>query len=435
VHVFDRLASLILRSPLLWGALLSVAFYAPIHAGYLTHPMLVRYVAGHWIEYVEVIMFFIGLSALAVKALEVGSQFGSVRDPLLVATPLGGQPLADCPTLLEQLARAPLSMQGGYLWQRLRSALDYVQRKESADSLDEEIKYLSDVDYSRCNHSYAFVRIIIWAIPILGFLGTVIGITIALAELDPQKLEASLNEVTGGLGVAFDTTAIALALAMVLMFGQYVVERVERRLLAEVDERMNCELVGRFQEAGAGRDPEVASVKRMIESLLAGTERLVARQAELWQGSIEAANARWQQLSGTAGKQLETSLSVAMDRSLKSYALQLAANEQSAAEQSRKHWSQVQAAVVQSAETLGRQQAELAKHGEVLLKVVDATGHVQQLETELNRNLKALAGAKHFEETVLSLAAAVQLLSARLGSTADIRQVQLELPKRTGQAA
>ena len=39
------------------------------------------------------------------------------------------------------------------------------------------------------------------------------------------------------------------------------------------------------------------------------------------------------------------------------------------------------------------------------------------MEDALNRNLAALAGAKHFEQTVLSLAAAVNMLSARLAET------------------
>src|SRR5690606_12054594 len=147
-----------------------------------------------------------------------------------------------------------------------------------------------------------------------------------------------------------------------------------------------------------------------VDSVLAGVDRLVARQAELWQASIETANQRWHQLATTAGDHLETSLSGALDRSLKAYASQVHAQEQASAEQHRAYWNQVHQSISQTAHVLGDQQTELAKQGEVLLKVVDATGHIQQLESELNRNLTALAGAKHFEETVLSLSAAVNLL-------------------------
>ena len=75
-----------------------------------------------------------------------------------------------------------------------------------------------------------------------------------------------------------------------------------------------------------------------------------------------------------------------------------------------------------TAESIGQQQSELARQGEVLLKVVEATDQVARLEETLNRNLQSLAGAKNFEETVVSLAAAIQLLSSRAGPFAVGRQ-------------
>jgi hypothetical protein len=51
----------------------------------------------------------------------------------------------------------------------------------------------------------------------------------------------------------------------------------------------------------------------------------------------------------------------------------------------------------------------------VLLKVVDATGQIARLESALNDNLIAVSKAHSFEEMAISLSAAIQLLSARLG--------------------
>ena len=55
---------------------------------------------------------------------------------------------------------------------------------------------------------------------------------------------------------------------------------------------------------------------------------------------------------------------------------------------------------------------ELGRQTEVLERAVEAAGEIIGLEDALNRNLTTLAGAKHFEQTVLSLAAAVNMLSA-----------------------
>ena len=76
--------------------------------------------------------------------------------------------------------------------------------------------YLAELGSGRLHDGYALIRTITWAVPILGFLGTVIGITMAIANITPDKLEASLPEVTAGLAVAFDTTALSLALSMLL---------------------------------------------------------------------------------------------------------------------------------------------------------------------------------------------------------------------------
>src|SRR6201999_1221002 len=117
----------------------------------------------------------------------------------------------------------------------------------SADDLDDHLRHLEELEAVQANASYSMARIIIWAIPILGLLGTVMGITIAVANLNPQTLEESMTMVTHGLGVAFDHTATALSLTMLLMFIKSRVERLEDLLLARVDGRGSQELVGRFQ--------------------------------------------------------------------------------------------------------------------------------------------------------------------------------------------
>lgn len=60
------------------------------------------------------------------------------------------------------------------------------------------------------------------------------------------------------------------------------------------------------------------------------------------------------------------------------------------------------------------QQEQLAKQADVLLQVVESTAQVRKLEEALNANLASLAGSHHFEQTVVSLSAALQLLSANL---------------------
>ncbi len=78
----------------------------------------------------------------------------------------------------------------------------------------------------------------------------------------------------------------------------------------------------------------------------------------------------------------------------------------------------------------------MAKQGEIMLSVVQATGDVIKLEKSLNENLRALAGSKNFEDTVMSLSAAIHLLNSRLGhASGDSRKVELEKGNSQGRAA
>jgi biopolymer transport protein ExbB/TolQ len=240
VSQFNSWSNGLLRSPLLWGAALACCFFGLVHGGVITNPIVVRYLAGHWVEYVEVALFCVGLAALAMKTREIFAQQRQPDEDFLGPIPEDGQPPEEAAALAATLPGA-----SGYLPRRLAEALDYVRRTGTANELDDHLKYLSDLDTTRAQQSYGLVRFIVWAIPIMGFLGTVIGITVAIANLSPTEME-NIGSVVAGLGTAFDTTATALTLAMVLMFLQFTVDRAEQRLLARVDDAAWRSLTGRF---------------------------------------------------------------------------------------------------------------------------------------------------------------------------------------------
>jgi hypothetical protein len=171
----------------------------------------------------------------------------------------------------------------------------------------------------------------------------------------------------------------------------------------------------------------------MAETVLATNDQLVHRQAELWQSAMNATHEQWQQVMAGAGKKIEVSLSTVLVQAMREHAAALSAAEQDIAGQTTKQWAGVESALAQNANALVAQQQELVRQGEVLVKIVEATGQVARLEAELNRNLETLSGAHHFEQTVLSLSAAIQLLTARLGG-AESTRVELKTG-RPGKAA
>lgn len=378
-----------------------------------------RYFAGHPVNYTETVCFFVALAALVIKGFDVAAQRAGLKQLRIPAAPREGLPPSASRDLLEHVRSWPVAVQAGYAAARLKAALESVDQQGTADRLDDELKYLADGDRITAHSSYALVRLVIWAIPILGFLGTVIGITMAIAELSPEALENSLPQVTAGLGVAFDTTALALGLSMILMFVQYLVDNSEQRLLTAVDRWLAHLMAGRFQTTGGANDPQAAQVKRIADAMVAATERLVQQQTQLWRATIDEAHQRWTQLTAGAHEVLEQSLVTGLTKSLDAHARELALGRRQSDEQQQRSAGELRQALEHFAGALAAQQSELVRQGEVLLQVVDATGQVTRLEESLNRNLQALAGERNFEETLHSLSAAMHLLTARLGGGAS----------------
>jgi biopolymer transport protein ExbB/TolQ len=433
---FNRYWRAITASPIVWGILATAVFYGLVHRGPLGTPFIKRYFTNHPVEYGETLMFAIGLSALVLRALDVGRQYAGLGRPLPGnASAASGSVEDQCRTLLHDVDGLPPHCQESYYARRLRSAVAFVRRLGSAEGLRDELKDLADTDAGRSHKGFALFRVIVWAIPILGFLGTVIGITMALNALDPKALDESMMKVTTGLGVKFDTTALALAMSMLLMFTHFFVERADSALLEAVDARVQAELSGYFPQLPAGPDGQVVAVRRMAEVMVAAAERLVQRQAELWQASMEAAAARWLQGSAAVGQEVQQALAPALAAALKDHAQHLAAAEAAAAEQNRRHWEKVAAAHAQNVQALAAVQDGLNRQAEILQRAIHASGEVARLEDALNRNLTALSGAKHFEQTVLGLAATIHLLNARLADSPAAATVQLAPARRASQAA
>jgi biopolymer transport protein ExbB/TolQ len=422
--------------PMVAGTIACVAFFVLLETGALNPitgsyaPLLKRYFAGHWVEYVETWMFCVGLAALAMKLFEVVGQFATLERLGLPTNGRTAIAIADASRHLDQLHDLPARLANSYLGRRLRDALESVERNQSAEHLDEELKYLAELDATRAHESYALVRIIIWATPMLGFLGTVIGITMALGELSPESLvktpEKAMEGLLGGLSVAFDTTAVALSFAITLMFIQFLIDRVESQLLESVELRSREDLIGRFETLGGSGDPHVASIERMGRAVVQSTERLVERQTHLWQGTIDAAHERWGRLMDDAGGELRQALAAALGDSIREHAQQLAAAHRTLSDEAAHSANRLYEALAQNTQLMQAQQSVLIQQGEIMARAVEATGDVLKLEQALNENLRTLAGAKNFEDTVMSLAAAIHLLNTRLGRTLPDSRVALQ---------
>ncbi len=313
--------------PILLGLAACTAFYAAVYQGVFGSTFVERYFAAHPVSYFAAGMFFIGLAALVLKALNVVGQLAMMGRIGFDDPRAGGVSVDRVGELLDELDELSPPARNSYLGRRLRDALELVERQGNADDLHEELRFLADQDAAHQHDSFSLVRIIIWATPMLGFLGTVIGITRALGDLDPTELansiQTAMEGLLSGLYVAFDTTALALTLSIVLMFVQFLVDRFETELLSEVEARAEQELIGRFELVGSTSDPHLASIQRMGREVVKTTETLVDRQAQLWQAAMQKAQSQADEQNLEAATRVQAALAEALDTSLQRFAERL----------------------------------------------------------------------------------------------------------------
>jgi hypothetical protein len=406
----------LVRSPILWGAAAAFCFFGLIHGRVVTDPTVVRYLAGHWVEYVEVLLFCVGLASIALKAADVFAQQRGLDAVTLPPVPDGGQDAAAA----AELAAALPAADGAWLPRRLGDALDFVGRTGSADGLEDHLKYLSDLDASRAANGHGLVKFVVWAIPILGFLGTVIGITVAIASLSPTQLD-NMAGVVAGLGTAFDTTATALALSMILMFLQFGLDRGEQRLLTAVDEAAWRALAGRFQSL-AGDAGTTLAIARLGETMSRGSARLLEAQEEAWRSLERTAGAGLTQALGDAAGTLRTALDAALDDSVARWGESLARAHDDAAARREARWTEAAESLAEAVRGLAAREEAIAGQAAVLAGAVEAARDLAALERSLDANLATLAATGRFEEVLATLSAAVQLLAVRTGDAAAMHR-------------
>ncbi|MGH9318806.1 MAG: MotA/TolQ/ExbB proton channel family protein [Vicinamibacteria bacterium] len=94
----------------------------------------------------------------------------------------------------------------------------------------------------RLDSELAMVRYIAWAIPALGFIGTVRGIGLALSQAQ-KAVEGDISGVTENLGVAFNSTLIALLLGLVLMFLIHQLQLHQEGLVLDTESYIDEHLI------------------------------------------------------------------------------------------------------------------------------------------------------------------------------------------------
>jgi biopolymer transport protein ExbB/TolQ len=99
---------------------------------------------------------------------------------------------------------------------------------------------------SRLDSELALLRFCVWSIPAIGFVGTVRGIGEALAGAQ-TALRGDTSAVTTGLGVAFNSTFVALILSIVLMYLIHELQLRSERLVLDTESHVDDAVISNLQ--------------------------------------------------------------------------------------------------------------------------------------------------------------------------------------------
>jgi len=105
---------------------------------------------------------------------------------------------------------------------------------------------LCQSEADRLDSDLALLRYIAWAIPAIGFIGTVRGIGDALSQAH-KAVTGDISGVTEGLGVAFNSTLIALLLSILLMFLMQQLQRVQERRVLDTETWLDQKVIRNLQ--------------------------------------------------------------------------------------------------------------------------------------------------------------------------------------------
>lgn len=126
------------------------------------------------------------------------------------------------------------------LW-RIECALSNLKNIGRVSDVSSLLNDLAENDANYVESSYTLPKGLIWAVPVLGFIGTVLGLSQAVGGFgsvvaggaDLNALKDALGGVTGGLATAFETTLIALVAALIIQLLMTLLQQKEEEFLDE----------------------------------------------------------------------------------------------------------------------------------------------------------------------------------------------------------
>jgi len=165
----------------------------------------------------------------------------------LITVPAGTSILPeDARDYLRPIEALPSEQRYSLLPRALQIGLQRFMATNSIQDVAAAIRETCDAEGERLDSELSMVRYISWAIPSIGFIGTVRGIGLALSQAH-QAVEGDIAGVTSSLGVAFNSTFVALIISILLMFLMHQLQLQQERLVMDTQSYCDRRLLGHLR--------------------------------------------------------------------------------------------------------------------------------------------------------------------------------------------
>ncbi len=172
---------------------------------------------------------------------------------------------------------------GSILTRRLLLAVAHLQISRDTAELGDLLRRRAEADRQRTMVAYLIPKFLVWAMPIFGFIGTVLGIGEAISGLGKglggadatSQLTDQIGNVAGSLGVAFDTTLVGLLMSFAALLVQTLIQRQEFQVLADVEDYLTYRLQSRIRT-----ETQDVRIENLLRDALNGMKDLQQRMGE-----------------------------------------------------------------------------------------------------------------------------------------------------------
>jgi biopolymer transport protein ExbB/TolQ len=238
------------------GALLLVAFYAAL-TQFEDYEIALMFTQRGLVPYAIVFFTAWSLVFLFVKWRKLKFQMRALEDRYCVVPRDHGFILAKgtVDAVKNNIYQTVDDPKYFVLFNRIDIALSNLKNLGQVGDVDEILRSQAAHDESVMETSYSIISTFVWVIPVLGFIGTVLGLSEAIGQFGSvlegagaiDEIKSSLQNVTGGLATAFQTTLQALVAAMSIQLLLALLKKSEEEFLDECTEYCVTHVVNRLR--------------------------------------------------------------------------------------------------------------------------------------------------------------------------------------------